>query len=155
MWKMLDKNVLKADERGSFLFHQYEGFDCKEQYTAFNLPNVFRGLHTQIGQGKIVTCLYGSIYGYIVSPNREVYKYYLSQNSGSVIYVPPSWLHGYYSLEASVIHYMMDKEFDTKKYLSVSPNSITTIELPQNIIISDKDLKGMMYNDYTELVGGK
>lgn len=124
------------DNRGEFtenwklngLPGRFSTFDwVKQSNMSRSSKMVFRGMHSQLGgsaQGKMVTCVNGSILDVIVDmrPNSATYKtmkaYQLGvwdRDSGSnkSLWVPRGFLHGFLSLEDNTIfQYLCDNTYD-------------------------------------------
>lgn len=115
--------------------------------------NVFRGLHWQappFEQGKLVTCLNGSIIDFIVdirlgSPTfLRALAIPLDSTQLKSLWVPPGFAHGFLSLENdTLVHYKVTNTWDGPSERSLSPNvlsAITEVNL-RNVEISKKDLE--------------
>lgn len=105
------------DQRGYFkeLFHleKYSKNQMKYNFVQDNFSksqkNVLRGLHFQIKkpQGKLVTCLNGSVFDVVVdiNPESKTFKEYVSVELNSEnhkqIWIPPGYAHGFYVLSDS------------------------------------------------------
>ncbi len=115
------------DERGSFheVFHSVrDALLGVEQFKQANVvrskPGVLRGMHYQYpdGQGKLVSCLKGSIYDVVLdircgSPTfRHNWCYSLSEGEGQV-WIPPGFAHGYCVTGQSeaVVLYLCDEPY--------------------------------------------
>lgn len=108
------------DERGKFVKTYNSTFfeknnlqtSWKEEYHSESKKNVIRGLHFQIpphDHEKIVFCTKGSILDVIVDL-REKSKTYgklfsknLSENNGTMVYIPKGCAHGFLSLQDDTI----------------------------------------------------
>jgi len=135
------------DERGILRKYALPGFDLKECYIVDNKPRTFRGMHLQNKdnpQGKLVSCIYGSVDDYVLDVREEsttymkVFRFTLS-SPDEYLYIPPGFAHGYFSPSRSMLLYLMDSLFDADCYATVNVYSIKDIQLPDDVIISDKD----------------
>lgn len=139
------------DNRGRFISWQVPGFNVVESYTTFNLAHTFRGLHVVMnGQAKIVSCLEGEVEDYIVDVNEGSDSYGACMvfvlGKGQSVYVPAGYAHGYKSVQASVIHYLMDRPFDPCLYMTYSPKC-AGLNIPRDWHISDKDRNGLLLKE--------
>ncbi len=118
--------IAHGDSRGSFkeLFREEraEKFGHPTHFPQENLSRsiygVLRGLHGQSPrpQGKLVTCLFGSIWDVVadIRPGSPTYGQWegfdLSDSNHGQVYVPPGCLHGFLvtSPEAIVIYKVTD-----------------------------------------------
>lgn len=157
------------DERGNFI----EMFSVlNNPFTSdFNLKQVnyvfskniytLRGLHYQkkpMEQGKIVSCIKGSILDVIVdiNPKSNNYKKYfstiLSSISNDQIFVPRGFAHGYLTLTDDVeVIYFVDNYYDPSQEVTIKFDDPSLkidwgVELDK-IIVSDKDSKGICFSD--------
>lgn len=151
-----------ADTRGFFresLNVSTEPFNSElfvQQNVSYNKDNVFRGMHYQYDnpQGKLVTVLNGSVIDYIVdlrkwSPNFGiVMAFNLSRDNQRSLWVPPMFAHGFLSLEEDTI--FMYNVFENPRVVgdeySINPKSLG-ISLPEDAIVSEKDLLGLDFKD--------
>lgn len=130
------KSRIYKDNRGEFtenwklngLPGRFSTFDwVKQSNMSRSSKMVFRGMHSQLGgsaQGKMVTCVNGSILDVIVDmrPDSATYKtmkaYQLGvwgRESGNnkSLWVPRGFLHGFLSLEDNTIfQYLCDNTYD-------------------------------------------
>ena len=100
------------DERG-FFYETYKKSDfqkvgIKEEFLqdnqSFSVKNTIRGLHFQkepYAQGKLVRCIYGSIWDVAVDLRKDSetygksYNIELSEENKKMIYIPPGFAHGF------------------------------------------------------------
>ncbi|XVJ50986.1 MAG: dTDP-4-keto-6-deoxy-D-glucose epimerase [Vampirovibrio sp.] len=123
------------DERGSFA-RQF----CKKEFAKRGIeldicqcnisknthPQVLRGLHFQKApylEPKLVSCLKGSFLDVIVDlrPESPTYlkheKIKLSEQIPSLLYIPPSFAHGFLTLEANTtVFYQLGNYFEPNYY---------------------------------------
>jgi dTDP-4-dehydrorhamnose 3,5-epimerase len=151
------------DTRGSFM----ESFNLREiqkiigpynfvqDCHSISTKNVIRGLHYQIkhSQGKLVRCLSGEIYDVIVDLRQSSPTFgkwigvYLSPGSKQ-LWVPPGFAHGFkvISENAEVLYKVTDYQY--KEYERIllwnDLNIDWNIDSP---IMSEKDIKGIQFND--------
>jgi dTDP-4-dehydrorhamnose 3,5-epimerase len=113
------------DDRGSFceLLRVYpdEAYNPVQQNQSFSFGGVLRGMHTQKKdpQGKLVTCLYGTVLDVIfdVRPESPTFNQglavQLDMRQVNSIWVPPGCLHGFLTLsEFAVVHYSCSSYYD-------------------------------------------
>ena len=80
---------------------------------------VIRGMHFQLykPQAKLVRCIKGKIFDYIVDARKNSPTYLqgqgfiLSEENNNCLYVPKGFLHGYLVIDDSVVTYKCDEEF--------------------------------------------
>lgn len=113
--------------------------------------NVFRGFHLQLNphaQSKLIQCLSGSIIDFVLDPNPtsetfgQIAQIKLDAYSGSAIWVPEQYAHGFLSLEENTrIVYAVSKPWDKESERSISPFSTSLAEIIDlsNVIMSEKD----------------
>lgn len=90
-----------------------------QENLSWSLPGVLRGLHFQVGQeqGKLVTCLSGSILDVAVDIRRGSATFgqhvtaTLSGESGSSLWIPRGFAHGFAVVgpEPALVHYGVDQ----------------------------------------------
>lgn len=146
------------DERG-FFSETYQ----KENFREIGLPEfvqdnlsvskrgVFRGLHWQddpFGQGKLVTCLAGSIIDFVVDVRRGsptfMQKLEVSLDSSELksLWVPKGFAHGFLSLEdGTLITYKVSELWNRGSERSLSPRVLELENYidPELLIVSKKD----------------
>lgn len=159
-----------ADGRGYFCesFRQSE-FDEQglppfvQENHSFSKPNTLRGLHYQINpkaQGKLVYCVSGEIWDYVVdirrdSPTYGKYaKFFLSgedMTQLSMVYVPPGFAHGFYVTGMYPAHvvYKVTDYYSPQHEGSVRWNDPTINIYWENVnpIITDKDMNAPLLED--------
>lgn len=149
---------LFRDDRGVLRKYALTGFDLKECYIVDNNPRTFRGMHLQNRynpQGKLVSCISGSVDDYMLDVRGEspsymrVFRFTLS-SPDEYLYIPPGFAHGYFSPSRSTLLYLMDSLFNADCYATVNVYSIKDIQLPDDVIISDKDANAPSMASYTE-----
>ena len=130
---------VQNDCRGSFIkdFHHSEfmehdiNFVIKEEMETISKKGVIRGMHFQLykPQAKLVRCIKGKIFDYIVDARKNSPTYLqgqgfiLSEENNNCLYVPKGFLHGYLVIDDSVVTYKCDEEFysifeEAKEYLT-------------------------------------
>ncbi len=127
----LDK---KSDERG-FFARTFCGKEFAERglcaeiaqaNISFNSKNgTLRGMHFQAppyAEAKLIQCLQGSIYDVIIDlrPDSGTHRGWLSvelrAGSGSLLYVPEGFAHGFQALEDRTLVYYLMFEFFAPEY---------------------------------------
>lgn len=164
----IQTNKVHEDERGTFS-EIYRYHDRKEneapmvqQNVSFSFMGVLRGMHTQKEnpQGKLVTCVYGSIWDVIYDIRKDSPTFgkgaalTLDFKSGESLYVPPGCLHGFLALSRfAVVHYSCTAYYDAKSDGGVRWDSPELREFfPEDImpIVSAKDQNLPLLSEYLE-----
>lgn len=148
------------DERGEFLESFNQGlflqldlpYKWAQDNLAYSKAGVIRGMHFQTvaPQGKLVTCLHGSIFDVCInlsdySPGQAVEAYTAVLNAQSTylesFYIPPGWAHGYLSLEDSIVAYKCTTLHNKESDAGINPmlSDIPWPEMPNGYVISEKD----------------
>lgn len=146
------------DDRG-FFTEIYKEFD----YQAIGIPKfvqdnlsesskgVIRGLHwqeTPFGQGKLVSCLSGSILDVAVDIRKESNTYgahvavELNSREQIALWVPEGFAHGFQALEnLSLVYYKVTNAWNKMSEKSLNPLDIQIgIKWPiSNVVLSEKD----------------
>ena len=129
-------------------------------------PSVLRGLHLQRGeasQAKLVRCVVGEIIDLIVDLRRDsaTYgqwrSYHLSETNHRQLYIPREFAHGFLVLsEQAKFLYKVDNGYAPSSELCIrydDPQLAIPWEswgiAPEELILSDKDLRGIFLADYT------
>jgi len=120
------KRTPHKDPRGYFC-EVYRACDIKGKWVQRNVSiskkNVLRGMHsmTYKGQGKLITCLYGTILDVIFDarPLSPTFKrgvaLELSHEKMNSIFAPPGCLHGFLVLsDMAVVEYDCTSYFDER-----------------------------------------
>ena len=148
-----------GDERGFFMetFHLERYADLANISIPFVQDNhsrsskgVLRGLHFQINnpQGKLVSCLRGSVFDVAVdiNPNSPNYGEYfgieLSEHNQYQLWIPPGYAHGFYVLSdiADFNYKCTDYYFPGDQGGIIWNDKLINIEWPsKNPILSEKD----------------
>lgn len=135
----------------------------KSEYSEYGIPDlvqdnlsrshlgVIRGMHWQqkpFEQGKLVTCIQGSIQDVIVDINRKSKTYgeyieiFLHGDDDKLVWIPGEYAHGFQSLEEnSLVHYKVSNEWNKNSEQSFNPLDQTvgiSWKMPPTII-SEKD----------------
>lgn len=122
-----------------------------------------RGMHWQENphaQGKLVTCLSGSILDIAVdvrpeSPTFGQYESFkLTSENNMSVWIPAGFAHGFQSLEEnSIVHYKVDHYWNKDFERAINPIDIY-FELPwENLefIVSEKDKNAPPFGEYFDL----
>ena len=157
---ILIKPEIFEDNRGLFmeLFKKssFKKHGIREEFVQDNMSiskkNVLRGLHYQKSpntQGKLVKCLNGKIFDVAVDIRKDSHTFgrwssvILSCENQNILYIPPGFAHGFYSLEDnSVILYKTSKEYDPSTERGIHWNDMKIgIDWPLEgePIVSEKD----------------
>lgn len=129
----------------------------KEVYYTSNKKNTFRGMHSQIGTDKTLTCLNGGFIVYIIDregktrntedflriDNSDCY-FKLVQPGNPSIYIPSGCSVGYLSLEEnSIMLYLSDKIYEPENDNTELPTEIIKHLMNYFVNISDRDLESI------------
>jgi dTDP-4-dehydrorhamnose 3,5-epimerase len=152
------------DERG-FFTETYK----ESEYLEIGIPalvqdnlsesskGVIRGLHWQApphGQGKLVTCLSGSVLDIAVDIRKESKTYgkhvsvELNSREQIALWVPEGFAHGFQALEdLTRVHYKVSNYWDKASERSLNPLDISlSIKWPLiDFIMSEKDLQAASF----------
>lgn len=113
--------------------------------------NVFRGFHLQLPpseQGKLVTCVQGSIRDFVLDPNPssdrygEISAFEISQKNGHALWIPGEYAHGFLSLEEdTLVVYAVTKPWAKSLERSIAPGStaLSSVLNLQDLILSERD----------------
>jgi dTDP-4-dehydrorhamnose 3,5-epimerase len=164
-------HTIHHDSRGFFSqIFQPEDFECffnravqntflQQNFVVTKKRLTFRGLHSQLdpySQGKVVTCLTGSVIDVVVDLRKESPSYLetdyfvLSAEQPSSLYVPHGCLHGYLTLTDDVeISYLVNNRYMVDMELTYSPFTLELFDFINltEIIISEKDLNGKLLKE--------
>lgn len=127
---------------------------------AWSHTGVFRGLHVQKPeQRKIVRCVRGKILDIWVDPNGVVGGLETGGSAGELIDIPRGFLHGYVTLEPSLVQYFVDTEwnpsgeevYDVRSpnfdWSQVSPEFYDRVmNLRSHAVISERDNYALEWN---------
>ena len=120
---------------------------------------VIRGLHWQAsphGQGKLVTCLTGSILDVAVDVRNDSVTYgqhvavELNSKESIALWVPEGFAHGFQSLEDNTrVHYKVTNYWDKQSEFSLNAlDSDLRIDWPiKNSVMSEKDIVAPKFAD--------
>lgn len=162
--KLIERNVF-GDERGNFseLFRSdTPGLpNMVQQNQSFSFGGVLRGMHVQRDnpQGKLITCLYGTILDVIfdIRKGSPTFGQGLSitlDMSLNSLYCPPGCLHGFLALSRyAVVHYSCTSFYDSETDGGVRWDSPEIRKLfPEDIIpiMSRKDQELPYLQEYLE-----
>lgn len=165
-----------TDERGGFVKdYNIDTFksvgikhDLKEVFYTISKKGVIRAIHFQLvkQQAKLVRCISGHVYDVIVdlrpdSPTFGKWQgFNLTGENQLELYIPEYFGHGYLVLEDSVVSYKCGEVFYGEGDSGIMYNdSDINIQWPfekiggiNNLIISEKDLNLMSFNDYKNIL---
>lgn len=171
----LIKPFYASDERGGFIkdynVHKFIengiNHELKEVFYTISHKGVIRAIHFQLGhqQSKLVRCIQGHVYDVIVDlrPDSPTYGQWqgfdLSGANMHELYIPAFFGHGYLVLEDSVVSYKCGEVFYAEGDSGIMYNdSKLDIAWPfeliggkENLIISEKDLHLMSFEDYCKI----
>jgi len=161
------------DDRGFFMeswnqekFHSYIGHKISfvQDNHSQSAIGVLRGLHYQIppnAQGKLVRCIVGEIFDVIVDLRRKSETFcqwsgvHLSAENKQQIWIPPGFAHGFLSLtdRAEIIYKVTNYWHNSSERSLRWDDPTLNIQWPnlsQDLIISDKDLKGKIISNLND-----
>lgn len=164
---VLIKPDIFSDKRGFFLelykYSSFSDFGIKEHFIqdnlSYSIKNVLRGLHYQKNpkaQGKLVKCLYGSIFDVAVDIRKGSSTYgkwvgiELSSENNYMLYIPQGFAHGFVviSNNATVI-YKCTEEYSPEDDRGIIWNDPDiSIQWPvKEPILSEKDKRHPLLRD--------
>ncbi len=168
----LIKPFFATDDRGGLIkdynvdMFQSQGIDheLKEVFYTISKRGVIRATHFQLvkQQPKLVRCISGHVYDVIVDlrPDSETYGQWrgfdlTGENTNSLL-VPAGFGHGYLVLEDSVVSYKCAEVFFGEGDSGIMYNDpdigivwpFEKIGGKENLIISEKDLNLMSFQEY-------
>lgn len=165
-----------SDERGGLLKdYNVDTFkangiehELKEVFYTISKKGVIRATHFQLvkQQAKLVRCVKGRVYDVIVDlrPNSITFgKWFgveLSEENMLELYVPEYFGHGYLVLEDSIVSYKCNEVFYGEGDSGIMYNDkdigiiwpFEKIGGKENLIISQKDLNLMSFEDYKKII---
>lgn len=174
----LIKPFYATDNRGGFVKdYNVDTFrskginhDLKEVFYTISKRGVIRALHFQLGkqQAKLVRCISGHVYDVITdlrpaSPTfGKSLGFHLTGENRFSLLVPEYFGHGYLVIEDSVVSYKCAEVFFAEGDSGITYNDKTlAINWPMelingedNLIISEKDLNLMSFDEYRKKIGG-
>ena len=137
--------------------------DLKEVFYTISKRGVIRATHFQLGkqQAKLVRCISGHVYDVIVDlrPDYPTFGqwrgFHLTGENTNMLLVPQYFGHGYLVIEDSVVSYKCAEVFygegDSGIMYNDSNIGFELIGGDKNLIISEKDLNLMSFEDYKKL----
>jgi len=164
-----------TDERGGFVkdynidMFKQNGIEheLKEVFYTISKKGVIRATHFQMvkQQAKLVRCISGHVYDVIVDlrPDSKTFGKWLgfdlTSENQKTLYVPQYFGHGYLVLEDSIVSYKCCEVFYGEGDSGIMYNDpCINIQWPfdkiggiENMIISEKDLNLMSFEDYKNL----
>lgn len=164
------------DERGYFQetfnredFLKLDIPEFKQDNQSFSKKGVLRGLHIQIPheQGKLVRVVHGAVLDVAVDVNPRSptfgnwFSQVLSEQNKKMMYIPTGCAHGFLALEDSVFSYKCTNVYHPGEDLTIRYDdpkfginwSFHTVD-PSKLIISEKDKKGLTFEQYLEKTKG-
>ncbi len=154
------------DERGFFtelcpgFIEDTLGVKFFQDNLSFSKRGVVRGLHYQWSapMGKLVSVISGSIVDHVVdirvgSVNfGRCYSYNLSEESNSMLWVPPGFAHGFEALEDSYVHYKCSSVYNSESEGSINIFD-KSLKIPlqtviNDVIISERDRAAISFDEY-------
>lgn len=173
----LIKPFYATDNRGGFVKdYNVDTFrskginhDLKEVFYTISKRGVIRALHFQLGkqQAKLVRCISGHVYDVITDLRPESHTFgkslgfHLTGENRFSLLVPEYFGHGYLVIEDSVVSYKCAEVFFAEGDSGITYNDKTlAINWPMelingedNLIISEKDLNLMSFDEYRKKIG--
>lgn len=172
----LIKPFFSSDERGGLIkdynvdVFKEHGIDheLSEVFYTLSKRGVIRATHFQLikQQSKLVRCIKGHIYDVIVdlrpaSPTFGQWRgFHLTEQNMECLYVPKYFGHGYLVIEDSIVSYKAGEVFYGEGDSGIMYNDPDiAIDWPfeliggiENLIISEKDEKLMLFSDYKKII---
>jgi dTDP-4-dehydrorhamnose 3,5-epimerase len=165
-------NPVFIDERGTFaplkiIFGDDKLEILRKPWLQSNIsvnPNkhTLRGLHYQLEpytQTKLVKVITGKILDFILDlrPTSEDYgkTFFFKVGPGNELYVPRGFAHGFITLEDNtVVQYLVDSHYSQSNERCIKWDSVKEVVeyfqqnslINTNMLISDKDLNGMVFS---------
>lgn len=134
---------------------EHLSFNVSREYRALSKQGVVRGMHYQKGTTKLVRCAAGSILDVVVdlrgSSFGEADVVLLRASPGSpYLLVPPWCAHGYASVEASEVHYLIDGPSDEED-LTILWSSVAAPWPYPEPFVSERDAAGTPLAEFPRL----
>ncbi len=172
----LIKPFFADDNRGGFIKdYNIEAFkehginhELKEVFYTISKKGVIRAIHFQLmkQQAKLVRCISGHIYDVIVDlrPDSLTFGKWLgfdlTGDNMIELYIPQYFGHGYLVLEDSIVSYKCGEVFFNEGDTGIMFNDpsidikwpFEKIDGKDNLIISEKDLKLMSFDEYKQKI---
>ena len=171
---VLSPKIFK-DERGYF-FESYnkkkfslsvfDNVNFVQDNESYSKKNVLRGLHFQKhpkSQGKLVRVVKGEVYDVCVDLRRNSYSFgkwfgiKLSEKNKKQIWIPPGFAHGFLTLSKDAILSYKTTEYYEPSYEEclIWNDPTLSIDWPikNNLIISNKDCQGILFEKYIKDLG--
>jgi len=133
--------------------------EVKDVLYSISHKNVIRGMHFQLPpftQSKLVTVISGEIMDVLLDlrVNSESYGKFigvkLTENEGSMIYIPKGVAHGFLSLaDKSTVLYIMDSPYVPEYDSGIRYDSFGYEWNVSEPILSDRDLALQRLNEFT------
>ena len=146
------KNILDKDISKNFKLSQ--NIDQYQISISHNKKNVLRGLHYQKPmQNKFIYLLKGKIQDVSVNVNKKsknygkAYEFILNENK-DLLFIPRDFAHGFLALEESTIIYILDKNYNSSKEVTIDWNdkNLSIKWMYKNPIVSQKDSEGISFD---------
>ncbi len=164
---VLIKPDVFSDKRGFFLeiykYSSFSDFGIKGYFLqdniSYSIKNVLRGLHYQKNpkaQGKLVKCLYGSIFDVAVDIRKGSPTYgkwvgvELSSENNYMLYIPQGFAHGFVVLSDNAkIMYKCTEEYSPENDRGIIWNDPDiSIQWPvKKPILSERDMRHPLLRD--------
>jgi dTDP-4-dehydrorhamnose 3,5-epimerase len=166
---LLLKPLVYEDSRG-FFFESYNTDQFRKAGIKYSFvqdnhsrsnQGTIRGLHYQLPhpQGKLVRVAVGEIFDVAVDIRQSSSTFgkwfgcNISENNHYQLWIPPGFAHGFLTISkwAEVLYKATDFYFPESEHTILWNDPVLGInwpnELTQQLIISDKDLKGLRFQD--------
>ena len=165
---LVDASVITVDkykdERGFFMesFNEEQflkeigSYKFVQDNHSKSSKGVLRGLHYQVEkpQGKLVRCIQGAVYDVIVDLRRSSSTFGLwfnitLDNPETIIWVPPGFAHGFYTLTATAeVQYKTTDYYHPKSQHTLLWNELDivwpTMDQP---LLSEQDAQGKTFEE--------
>lgn len=151
--ELLHPENMSFDKRGCSvvgLCRQLEelSFRIDRDYRAYSKDLVVRGMHYQPDCSKLVRCCAGAVVDYVVDLREKSFGVVdvipmHGSPAAPYLFVPPWCAHGYATLVAAEIHYLIGGSFDPATEVCILWNSIDAVWPFRDPILSDRDARGV------------
>ncbi len=165
---------VKEDNRGSFIKDYSEAIfqanglahAVKEVFYAKSQKNVIRGMHFIAPelQAKLIRVLYGKIFDVVVDLRRDSKTFgqwksiELSEEGQAALLLPGGFAHGYLTLSDAMVSYQCNTNYQPScDHGILWSDSVLGIEWPvaeEELIVSEKDMKNMSFEQFQQEFGG-
>lgn len=165
------KPKVYGDKRGYFseVFKEIEGYKfIQDNESLSSAVGVFRGMHLQRGefaQAKLIRVIKGKVLDIVVDLRKEestfgsVATVILSDSEKGSLLIPRGFAHGFLVLEPdTIVNYKVDNVYNLESEVTISCydkdlmiNNVIRGLFSGELLLSDKDKKGITFKEYKEV----